>query len=91
MANNFVDKLNKYEFFKTKTVLREEIKKGNDPDVIYYRANEHHPFTIYIVRKGMHVNGGDFHDCVAHAKRESLAKKKVEDVQKVKNHILSIV
>jgi hypothetical protein len=90
MANNFVSKLNKHEFFKTKTVLREEIKKGNNPEVIYYRENEYQPFTIYIVRKGMHVNGGDFHDYVAHAKRESLAEKKVEDVQKVKNHMFSI-
>jgi hypothetical protein len=77
------DVLNKYEFFKANHVIKEEVKKGNNPAVVYYRDHEKDPYTIYIVRIRMHVNGGDFHDYVAHAKRESLVKKKVKRIEEI--------
>lgn len=76
-----VQKLNRYELFKAKNVIKEELEKGNVPEFTYYRSNENDPYTIYVIRKDVHKNGGDFHDYVAHAKRESLVKQKLDNLK----------
>lgn len=78
-----IEKLNKHEFFKAKNVISRELQKGIIPEITYYRDNDSSPYTIYIVIKNEHKDGGDFHNYVAHAKRESLVKQKVEDLQRI--------
>lgn len=73
--------LNQSEFFKAKNVVREEIAKGNVPEVKIKKDKD--AFHIYVVRKGLNKNGGDFDDYIGYAKKEVSAHKKVEAIKEL--------